>query len=123
MSKPHEMNIHKPLSVYALAVSKSGFGRVCPRCQAKWSDKAKFIADNEMIGLHDVPLSVSDRVGNGFSMISIRQHIYRHSCGGEMLIDVYSEDSSAHTKSARRGFSISLRPKKTNRSINPEIGQ
>lgn len=112
MHVPHEMAFHRPISVYAMAVSESGFGRVCPRCGEKWSAKANFIADNEMVGSRNVPISIPDPIGDGYSTISIQQRIYRHSCGGEMLIDI---DSSTHQKRARRDT--------INRPVASELGK
>ena len=83
-----EQRRYTPETIFGKAVSESGFGRVCPRCFRKWSDRAEWIRDT-IVGKTE--MTEAGRCGTR-----------ECPCGGRMLVEGYNAFDKALRKEANR---------------------
>ena len=86
--KAHVIESFAPSSGYAVEVSKSGFGRVCPKCYKQWSSRELFMKDTirgePMVKETKTKHPITGQLKSEYSRFNVRMH---QGCGGENLID------------------------------------
>jgi len=92
MKREMEKKEYKPVTPFGVAVSLSGFNRVCPRCYQRWSNEKEWkmaVSHSETVTRR---VETKIRVGEGkqavekkaVAVLSIPS--YEHlGCGGQML--------------------------------------